>query len=370
MTLPIDLHRPCSRLRSRRERGRPTQLALREKDCGIWHEMTWQRTTATAALLRIGARARWASAPATTSRSCSDNRPEWLLRRHGGADAGRAGLGIYPTNPWPDVAVHRSPLPDASSCSARTRSRSTRSRRRALRRACPVLPHRVFDMRGMRALRRTTADVVERASSLAGAAPARGRVRRWSISRSREREPARRRWSSTRQAPPACRKARCSLHRNMLSWAGRGRRESGLGRALLRRLATCRSATWPRQLLDLLMHLLTGCVVSFGEAVDTVRDEPARDRAARVPRRAADLGEDAATHHARSRTRPAAAHVFRPALAAARRSPAPSQRRQASVSATRAWRFLRSAWSTGAASSSGCAGPQRVLRRRAVSPGC
>ncbi len=81
----------------------PERIAIREKDRGLWREFTWQdyfRYTAAVGLqlkdLSIG------------SGDCiailSDNCPEWLYADLGAQGIGARSVGIYQTNPAPDVA--------------------------------------------------------------------------------------------------------------------------------------------------------------------------------------------------------------------------------------------------------------------------
>ena len=105
MTATLDhlttLTTPATQL-LRRAEEMPTAVALREKDRGIWREVTWaeywdQAETFAHALIahgvergdRIGIH--------------SDNRPEWLYTDVGAIAAGGACMGLYPTNPAPEV---------------------------------------------------------------------------------------------------------------------------------------------------------------------------------------------------------------------------------------------------------------------------
>ncbi|MEX2323979.1 MAG: AMP-binding protein [Acidimicrobiia bacterium] len=105
MTATLDhqttLNTPAAQLRRRAEEM-PTAVALREKNRGIWREVTWaeywdQAETFAHALIahgvergdRIGIH--------------SDNRPEWLYTDLGSLSAGAACMGLYPTNPAAEV---------------------------------------------------------------------------------------------------------------------------------------------------------------------------------------------------------------------------------------------------------------------------
>ena len=83
------------------ERG--SDVALRDKHLGIWRERTWQEyyvmlEVVGAMLWEMGVR------PGTCVGILSDNRPEWLFADLGAQGIGARSIGIYQTNPPPDVA--------------------------------------------------------------------------------------------------------------------------------------------------------------------------------------------------------------------------------------------------------------------------
>ncbi|MFW6067798.1 MAG: AMP-dependent synthetase/ligase [Myxococcota bacterium] len=84
-------------------RLRPHHVALREKQMGIWREHTWadyhrQVAAAARALHELGVR------EGDSVSILSDNRPEWLIADLAAQSLGARGVGIYQTNPPPDVA--------------------------------------------------------------------------------------------------------------------------------------------------------------------------------------------------------------------------------------------------------------------------
>ena len=92
---------PADRLR-RRAAETPAGVALREKDRGIWREITWaqywdQVETFAHALLAHGIER------GDRVAVHSDNRPEWLFVDLGSIAAGAACMGLYPTNPTAEV---------------------------------------------------------------------------------------------------------------------------------------------------------------------------------------------------------------------------------------------------------------------------
>ncbi len=82
---------------------RPDRVAMREKHLGIWREYTWADYDANVR------RAAWALhragvGPGDHVAILSDNRPEWLFVDLGAQALGARSVGIYQTNPAPDVA--------------------------------------------------------------------------------------------------------------------------------------------------------------------------------------------------------------------------------------------------------------------------
>jgi long-chain acyl-CoA synthetase len=84
-------------------RTRPEAVALRHKNLGLWQEVTWAAYRAKVAALTerladlgVGAGDHVAI--------LSDNRPEWLYADLAAQSLGARSVGIYQTNPAPDVA--------------------------------------------------------------------------------------------------------------------------------------------------------------------------------------------------------------------------------------------------------------------------
>ncbi len=92
---------PATRL-SDHAAATPDRVALREKNLGIWREITWaeywdQARTFANALLAHGIER------GDRVAIHSDNRPEWLFTDLGSLAAGAACMGLYPTNPTAEV---------------------------------------------------------------------------------------------------------------------------------------------------------------------------------------------------------------------------------------------------------------------------
>ncbi|MQA26822.1 MAG: AMP-binding protein [Micromonosporaceae bacterium] len=92
----------ATRIRDR-ARDTPRTVAMREKDFGIWQEVTWadyweQVTLVGHALLALGVE------PGDRVAVHSENRREWLYSDLGAVAVRAVTVGLYPTNPAPEVA--------------------------------------------------------------------------------------------------------------------------------------------------------------------------------------------------------------------------------------------------------------------------
>lgn len=82
--------------------SRPSTLALREKDRGIWQRYDWAHYYGRArqvamGLLSLGIR------PGDRIAVASEDTPEWFYADLGAQMIGAVVVGIYPTNPWPEL---------------------------------------------------------------------------------------------------------------------------------------------------------------------------------------------------------------------------------------------------------------------------
>ncbi|SEO42251.1 long-chain acyl-CoA synthetase [Salinihabitans flavidus] len=85
-----------------RARDHGARLALREKALGLWQRTTWQEYFDKARLTAIGLYA-LGFRPGDRLAIASDDSPEWYYADLGAQMLGGTGLGIYPTNPWPEL---------------------------------------------------------------------------------------------------------------------------------------------------------------------------------------------------------------------------------------------------------------------------
>ena len=85
-----------------RARTMPDQIALREKARGVWHGTTWQgyfeKTRAFALFLKAQG-----FMPGDKLIIASDGSPEWFFADMAAQSLGGVTVGIYPTNPWPEL---------------------------------------------------------------------------------------------------------------------------------------------------------------------------------------------------------------------------------------------------------------------------
>lgn len=87
------------KLRAQRQ---PEDLAFRDKDLGVWRRITWLQYFEQARRLALALRAR-GFGPGDRLAVASENSPQWLIADLAAQMLGGACLGIYPTNPWPEL---------------------------------------------------------------------------------------------------------------------------------------------------------------------------------------------------------------------------------------------------------------------------
>ena len=92
---------PASLLRDQ-ARATPDVVALREKDSGIWREITWAEYWENAAVFGHALLAHGVDKGDRVAIH-SENRPEWLYTDLGSLSVGAACMGLYPTNPATEV---------------------------------------------------------------------------------------------------------------------------------------------------------------------------------------------------------------------------------------------------------------------------
>ena len=93
-------------------RRAPGQIAMREKDFGIWHEITWAEAWTTIEELAHGLIALGVE-PGDRVSIHSEDRPEWVLLDLATVAIRGITVGFYPTNPAAEVAYL---LQDCGAC--------------------------------------------------------------------------------------------------------------------------------------------------------------------------------------------------------------------------------------------------------------
>ena len=85
-----------------RARTTPDQIALREKTRGIWQGTSWQGYFEKARAFALFLKAQ-GFMPGDKLIIASDGTPEWFFADLAAQSLGGVTVGIYPTNPWPEL---------------------------------------------------------------------------------------------------------------------------------------------------------------------------------------------------------------------------------------------------------------------------
>src|SRR5690625_400376 len=84
-------------------RQRPNELALRQKDFGIWQPISWADYYRRACHFGLGLKALGIE-PGSHVAIISENRAEWIIGQMGIGIIKAICVGVYPTSPWNEVA--------------------------------------------------------------------------------------------------------------------------------------------------------------------------------------------------------------------------------------------------------------------------
>ena len=243
-------------------------LALREKDSGLWQRTTWKAYFDKARLLAIGLYA-LGFRKGDRLAVASDDSPEWLYSDLGAQMAGGACLGIYPTNPWPELQyIVRHSRTKIIVCGDQEQTDKVLDARRAEGGLPDLKTIICVDMKGMRhydepglmsfdAVLQLGAKHESEYGPLVDEALAGGQPDDVAIIV----------YTSGTTGMP---KGAMLTHRNMLHSASEVVRIHGLTReaySVLCYLPLCHVA---ERSFSTVMQLVTGCTVSFAESVDTV----------------------------------------------------------------------------------------------------
>jgi len=254
-------------------RETPDALALREKDLGIWNRMTWRQYHDTArrfalGLLKLGFQRGERLAIA------SEDTPQWMFADLGTQAIGGVVVGIYPTNPWPELQyiVHHSnsrfvvcgdqeqvdKVLDASS-----------KHEVGLPEVVKII---AVDMKGMRAYPRDKLlsfdEVLELGDQYAAESPAQARAFDDGIAATRPDDTCMLVYTSGTTGPP---KGAMLSHRNLLVTTDKLRRHFGLDRSNMEVVCYLPLCHVAERAFSTVMHMMTGGKVNYAESIDTVQ---------------------------------------------------------------------------------------------------
>lgn len=252
----------------RRADAHPEKLALREKVRGIWHEMTWRDYFDNARRCAIGLYALGFRAGDRLA-VASENTPEWFYADMAAQMLGGACLGIYPTNPWPELQyIVRHSKAKFVVCGDQEQTDKVIDAHR-LEGGLPDIANIIcVDMKGMRHYRQNNLMSFDALLNLGTEHEADyGAVIDQALAAGQSADIAVVVYTSGTTGMP---KGAMLSHRNMLYSASKVVEKLGLTAStysVVCYLPLCHVA---ERSFSTLMHLLTGCVVSFAESVDTV----------------------------------------------------------------------------------------------------
>jgi long-chain acyl-CoA synthetase len=244
------------------------RLALREKNRGLWRPTTWSGYYENARLFAIGLYALGFRAGDRLA-VAGDNSPEWLYSDLAAQMAGGACLGIYPTNPWPElqyiVRHSRTRIIVCGDQEQTDKVLDARCHEEGLPDLATII---TVDMKGMRHYDENGLVSFESVLELGRSKEAEfGPIIDAQIRDGRPDDIAIIVYTSGTTGMP---KGAMLTHRNMLHSAGEVVRIHGLSRkaySVLCYLPLCHVA---ERSFSTVMQLVTGCIVSFAESVDTV----------------------------------------------------------------------------------------------------
>ncbi|WP_137390003.1 AMP-dependent synthetase/ligase [Rhodoligotrophos defluvii] len=251
-----------------RAKAHPSALALREKVRGIWRRTTWGDYFRDVRLTAIGLYA-LGFRPGDRLAIASENTPEWYYADLAAQMLGGAGLGIYPTNPWPELQyILRHARVKLVVCGDQEQADKVIDASR-FEGGLPDLEMLIcVDMRGMRNYDRSNlmsfADLIALGQK---SEAAHGAAVDALLAAGKPEDTAIIVYTSGTTGMP---KGAMLSHRNMLYSAARVVDTAGLTAetySVVCYLPLCHVA---ERSFSLCMHLLSGATVNFAESVDTV----------------------------------------------------------------------------------------------------
>ncbi|WP_164019656.1 AMP-dependent synthetase/ligase [Pyxidicoccus trucidator] len=248
---------------------RPNAVAIREKRLGIWRELSFreylERVSHVARMLwELGVRA------GDSVAILSDNRPEWLFADLGTQVLGARTVGIYQTNPPGDVAYI---LNDARCKVVLCEDQEQYDKVATVASETPSVEHvLVIEPRGLRGVQdsrlRTWEQFMEKGRALAEREPS------WLREQLAQRNPDDAAMVIYTSGTTGSPKGALVSSRNMLQGSATFVEQLGLGPedSVVSYLPLCHVA---EKLFSLLLPLVVGGKVHFGEALETVQTDVA-----------------------------------------------------------------------------------------------
>ncbi len=253
-------------------RTTPDALALREKHLGIWNRMSWREYHDTArrfalGLLKLGFRRGERLAIA------SEDTPQWMFADLGTQAIGGVVVGIYPTNPWPELQyiVHHSNSRFVV-CGDQEQVDKVLDATSKHQVGLPdVVKIIAVDMKGMRRYPRDKLlsfdEVLELGDQYAAESPEQSRAFDDGIAATQPDDTCMLVYTSGTTGPP---KGAMLSHRNLLVTTDKLRRSFGLDRHNMEVLCYLPLCHVAERAFSTVMHMMTGGVVNYAESIDTV----------------------------------------------------------------------------------------------------
>lgn len=249
-------------------RTRGAALALRDKDRGLWRRTTWRQYFDRVRHFAIGLMA-LGFEPGERLAVAGDDSPEWFIADLASQMIGGACLGIYPTNPWPEMQyILRHSKTRFVVCGDQEQTDKVLDARREAGGLPDLRTLVCVDMKGMRQYAEDGLHSFADVEALGRREEARlgGRVDALLVAGKPDDVAIIVYTSGTTGMP----KGAMLSHRNMLSSAAEVVGTLGLDAetySVLCYLPLCHVA---ERSFSMVMQLLTGCTVNFAESVDTV----------------------------------------------------------------------------------------------------
>ncbi|HRH85728.1 MAG TPA: AMP-binding protein [Rubrivivax sp.] len=251
----------------------PDALALREKDLGVWSRVTWRQYHDTArrfalGLLHLGFRRGERLAIA------SEDTPEWMYADLATQAIGGVTVGIYPTNPWPELQyiVHHSNSRFVV-CGDQEQVDKVLDAMGKHEVGLPEVAKIIaVDMKGMRNYPRDKLlsfdEVLEFGDRHAAASPEQVRAFDDGIAATQPDDTCMLVYTSGTTGPP---KGAMLSHRNLLVTTDKLRRHFGLDGTNMQVVCYLPLCHVAERAFSTVMHMMTGGVVNYAESIDTVQ---------------------------------------------------------------------------------------------------